>query len=318
VITWLEVSVVADLAAVEAISALFEQHGEGGVAIDQPFFTDPEGEHFGIDSHRPAVIKTYLPDTEEGQARLIRVREGIWHLSAFGLAPIGDLRVRGMAEEDWANAWKEHYQPLRVGRLLIKPSWRQVTPEPGVLVVEIDPGMAFGTGIHQTTRMCLAALERLVEPGSIVLDQGTGSGILAVAAAKLGAARVLARDIAEVAVEAAAANAALNGLSERVEVRRVHLGDAPREQVFLTPDQPVADLILANIVASVLINLAEALAAAARPHATLIASGIIRERASEVEAALAAVGFTISERMAEDEWVTLVARRRASRPIDSL
>ncbi|HXT35843.1 MAG TPA: 50S ribosomal protein L11 methyltransferase [Chloroflexota bacterium] len=316
--TWLEVSVVADLAAVEAISALFEEYGEGGVAIDQPFFTDPEGEHFGIDSHRPAVIKTYLPDTGEGQARLTWIREGLWHLSAFDLAPIGDLRVRGVAEEDWANAWKEHYHPLRVGRLLIKPSWRPVTPDPGVVVVEIDPGMAFGTGIHQTTRMCLAALERLLEPGSIVIDQGTGSGILALAAAKLGAARVLARDTAEVAVEATIANAALNGLSDRVEVRRVHLGDSPHDQVFLTANQPPAGLILANIVANVLINLGGALAAAAKPNATMIASGIIRERASEVEAALAAVGFSITERLAEDEWVTLVARRRASRRPDSL
>lgn len=315
---WLEVSVVADLAAVEAISALFEEYGEGGVAIDQPFFTDPEGEHYGIDSHRPATIKTYLPDTEEGQGRLTRIREGLWHLSAFNLAPIGELRLRGVAEEDWANAWKEHYHPLRVGRLLIKPSWRQVTPEPGVLVVEIDPGMAFGTGIHQTTRMCLAALERLVEPGSIVLDQGTGSGILAVAAARLGAARVLARDISEVAVEATAANAVLNGLSDLVEVRRVRLGDSPHDQVFLTAEQPLADLILANIVANVLINLGGALAEAAKPHATLVVSGIIRERASEVEAALEAAGFSTIERLAEDEWVTLIARRRASPLPDSL
>ncbi|HVA88602.1 MAG TPA: 50S ribosomal protein L11 methyltransferase [Chloroflexota bacterium] len=314
----MEVSVVADLAAVEALSALFEQHGEGGVAIDQPFFTDPEGEHFGIDSLRPAVIKTYLPDTEEGQTRLTRVREGLWHLRAFDLAPIADLQVRAVAEEDWANAWKEHYHPLRIGRLLIKPSWRRIAPEPGVLVVEIDPGMAFGTGIHQTTRMCLAALERLVEPGAIVLDQGTGSGILAVAAARLGAARVLARDIAEVAVEAAAANAALNGLSDRVEVRRVRAADSPQDQVFLTPDQPAADLILANIVATVLINLSAALASAAQPRATLIASGIIRERSAEVEAALEAVGFSITERLAEDEWVTLVAAHRASRRPDSL
>jgi ribosomal protein L11 methyltransferase len=307
-VTWLELSVTADLAAVEALSALFEQHGEGGVAIDQPFFTDVEGEHFGIDSTRPALIRTYLPDTAEGAARLTRVREGLWHLQAFNLAPIADLQVRRIAEEDWANTWKEHYHPLRIGRLLIKPSWRAAEVEPDVVVVEIDPGMAFGTGIHQTTRMCLTVLERLLEPGVVVLDQGTGSGILAVSAAKLGASRVMARDIAEVAVEAATANAIRNGVGDRIQVRRVHGSDSPADQVFLEPDQPAADLILANIVASVIMHLAEALAAAGRPGATLIASGIIRERRQEVEDALKAVGFSTVERLAEDEWVTLTAK----------
>ncbi len=304
---WLELSVVTDLAAVEALSSLFEEHGEGGVAIDQPFFTDVEGERFGIDSTKPALIRTYLPDTEEGAARLTRVREGLWHLRAFNLAPIADLQVRSIAEEDWANTWKEHYHPLRIGRLLIKPSWRDTEVEPGVVMVEIDPGMAFGTGIHQTTRMCLAALESRLEPGAVVLDQGTGSGILAVSAAKLGASRVMARDIAEVAVEAATANAARNGVSARIQVRRVHNFDSPTDQVFLEPEQPPADLILANIVANVIIHLAGALAAAARPGATLIASGIIRERSEEVEGALTAVGFSTVDRLAEDEWVTLVA-----------
>jgi ribosomal protein L11 methyltransferase len=309
---WLELSVVADLAAVEALSSLFEEHGEGGVAIDQPFFTDVEGESFGIDSTKPALIRTYLPATAEGESRLARIREGLWHLRAFNLAPIADLDVRRIAEEDWANTWKDHYHPLRIGRLLIKPSWREVEVEPDVVLVEIDPGMAFGTGIHQTTRMCLTALERLIEPGAVVLDQGTGSGILAVSAAKLGASWVMARDIAEVAVEAAAANAARNHVEDRVQVRRVHSSDSPTAQVLLEPDQPTADLILANIVANVIIHLAGALAAAARPGAALIASGIIRERRQEVEDALAAVGFATVERLAEDEWVTLVATLIAS------
>src|SRR5262249_6680872 len=157
-----------------------------------------------------AVVKTYLPDTPEGAQRRGRIEEGLWHLSAFNLAPIGDLQVRSVAEEDWANAWKEHYHPLRVGRLLVKPSWRDVAPEPGQIAVETDPGMAFGTGVHQTTRMCLEALDRRLQPNWTVIDQGTGSGILAVAAARLGAAAVWARDIAEVAVEAAAENAKRN------------------------------------------------------------------------------------------------------------
>jgi ribosomal protein L11 methyltransferase len=308
---WLELSVTADLAAVEAISALFHQHGEGGVAVEQPFYTDPEGERYGVDGSRPAVIKTYVPDTADGAERRGRIELGLWHLSAFHLAPIGDLQTRRVAEEDWANAWKDYYHPLTVGRLLIKPTWRDVAVEPGQVVVELDPGMAFGTGLHQTTRMCLIALERHMQTGWTVIDQGCGSGILTVAAARLGAARVLARDIAEVAVEATAENAARNDVQAIVQVQRVQRHASPAAQVQLSPDQPPADLILANIIANVLINLSGALRSASRPGALLIASGIIRERADEVFAALAAAGYTLEERMNEDEWVTLVMRLAA-------
>ena len=311
---WLEISVTADLAAIEALSALFHQHGEGGVAIEEPFYTDPDGEHYGIDAGRPARVSTYLPDTEDGRARLERIEQGLWHLTAFNLAPIGALQVRTIAEDDWANAWKEHYHPLRVGRLLIKPSWRDVQAEPDLVVVELDPGMAFGTGLHQTTRMCLAAVERLVEPGAFVVDQGTGSGILAIAAAKLGARRVLARDISDVAVEAAAANALRNNTGDTVQVRRVDANAAPIDQVMLAPDQPPADLIIANIIANVVIRLAPAFAAASRPGARLIASGIIRDRAEEVAAALTDAGYAIDERLAEDEWVTLIATLSGAAP----
>lgn len=305
---WLELSVVVDLAGVEAISELFSRHGEGGVAIDQPFFTDPDGEHYGIDTTRPAVVKTYLPDTTEGTERQQRIAEGLWHLTAFNLAAIGDLQVRSVAEEDWANAWKEHYHPLRVGRLLIRPTWREVAADPGVVVVELDPGMAFGTGLHQTTRLCLEALERYLRPGWIVIDQGCGSGILAVAAARLGAGEVWARDIAEVAVEATIENAARNALSGSIHVHRVDQHLDPAQQVFLDPEQPQADLVLANIVASVLVRLATALRGALKADGLLIASGIIRDREREVLEAFAAAGFAPVERLNEDEWVTLIMR----------
>ncbi len=305
---WLEISISADIAAVEAISALFHQYGEGGVAVEQPFFTDPEGERYGIDSSRPARILTYVPDTPDGQQRRQRVEEGIWHLAAFDLAPIGELQVRRVHEDDWANAWKEHYHPLRIGRLLVKPSWRHVDAEVGTVVVEIDPGMAFGTGIHQTTRMCLAALERLVEPGMVVIDQGTGSGILACAAARLGAAEVWARDITEVATAAAIENAERNGVSDRVHVQLVDQNAPVERQVFPSSGQPVADLVVANIIANAIIRMAPAFASSSRPAALLIASGIIRERADEVAQAVEGSGYQIVDRLSEDEWVTLVAR----------
>jgi ribosomal protein L11 methyltransferase len=303
---WLEVSVMADIAAVEALSSLFTQHGEGGTAVEEPFFTDAEGEHYGIDTARPARISTYLPNTSEGAERLKRIEEGLWHLSAFGLAPIGSLQTRPVDEADWANAWKEHYHPIRVGRLLVRPSWLEVPVEPGVVEVQIDPGMAFGTGIHQTTRMCLTALERYLVPGTVVIDQGTGSGILAVSAARLGAREVWARDIAEVAVEATLENARRNGVEACLHVQLVSANSTPAAQVLLSADQPAADLILANIIANVLIRLAPSFVEASRPGSRLIASGIIRERVDEVVEALAAAGYVLEERLQEDEWVTLV------------
>lgn len=312
---WLELSVVVDLAGVEAISELFSRHGEGGVAIDQPFYTDPDGEHYGIDPSRPAVVKTYLPDTQEGSERRQRIAEGLWHLTAFNLAAIGDLQVRSVAEEDWANAWKEHYHPLRIGRLLIKPTWREAEADPGVVVVELDPGMAFGTGLHQTTRLCLEALERYLQPGWTVIDQGCGSGILAVAAARLGAADVWARDIAEVAIEATLLNATRNGVGAIVHVHRVDQHLEPVQQLVLDPMQPPADLLLANIVATVLIRLATELRRALKPGGLLVASGIIRDRELEVMEAFASAGFALVERLSEDEWRTLIMR--ASAPVST-
>jgi len=305
---WLELSVSADLAAVEAISALFHQHGEGGVAIDHPFYTDLEGEHYGIDTARQATVLTYVPDSAEGAQRQRRIEEGLWRLSAFDLAPIGELAVRKIAEEDWAHAWKEHYHPLYFGRLVIKPTWREVAATPGQLVVEIDPGMAFGTGIHQTTRMCLAALERLVQPGWTVLDQGAGSGILAVTAARLGARMVLARDIAEVAIDACRENAVRNGLVDQLRIERVNQHAEPRDQVLLSSDQPIAHLVVANIIANTIIRLAPFFRMASHPGALLITSGIIRDRADETQAALQDVGYVVEERIVEDEWVTMIAR----------
>jgi ribosomal protein L11 methyltransferase len=307
---WLELSVTADIAAVEAISAIFQEYGEGGVAIDQPFVSDPEGEHFALDTSRPAVVSTYVPLDAEAAARRERIERALWHVRAFNLAPIGPLVEKELAEQDWQQAWREYYHPLRIGqRVVIKPTWREYTPRPGDIVVELDPGMAFGTGSHQTTALCLALLEERLRPGSIVLDQGTGSGILAIAAARLGAREVHAVDISTVAVQAAIANVAGNGLSGAVRVWQVRDDDPPggasvREVRY--------DLIVANIIARVIVAMAPALAAALAPGGTLIASGIIREREDEVAGALAGAGLTVLERRHQDEWVALVAIPRAT------
>jgi ribosomal protein L11 methyltransferase len=232
---WLEISVETEAAAVETVSALLREYGDGGVAIEQHVVPDGEDGSYHYDSARPLTVTTYVPATADGQQKCRALAAALDHLTVFNLAQIGPLRTREVAEEDWATAWKEFYHPMRFGRrLVVKPSWRVLQAGPDDLVIELDPGMAFGTGLHQTTAMCLALLEDYVGPGATVLDQGTGSGILAIAAARLGARRVTAVDSSEVAVAAARENVARNGLSSVIQVWH---GDTPHPP----PPSPLGD-----------------------------------------------------------------------------
>ncbi len=218
---WLEISVETEAAAVETVSGILHEYGEGGVAVHQDVTPDDEDGAYHYDTSHPTTVTTYVPATDEGESRRDAIATALGHLTAFNLAHIGPVRSREVDEEDWANAWKRFYHPMRFGRrLVIRPSWRAFAAGPDDLVIELDPGMAFGTGLHQTTAMCMELLEDYIVPGAVVLDQGTGSGILAIAAARLGAARVTAVDVSEVAVEATRENAARNGATDRIDVRR--------------------------------------------------------------------------------------------------
>lgn len=303
---WLELRVVADIAAVETVTTILAEYGEGGVAIEQPVLSDSEGERYGLDTSKPATVTTYVPLDDHALARQAAIDTALGHMRPFELAFIGPLEARTVRDEDWAEAWKQHYHPLRVGRrLVIKPTWRPYDGVSDDVIIELDPGMAFGTGSHQTTAMCLAWLEDLVTAGMMVLDQGTGSGILAIAAALLGAAQIDAVDISSVAVSTTTTNVAQNNLSEHIKVARV---DDTADAGWPGGDHQY-DLIIANIIARVLIALAPSLARVLKPGAVILASGIIAERAHEVRAAFGAVGLRVEEERAQDEWVTLLARR---------
>src|SRR5438309_5490603 len=216
---WLELTVRAHPEAVESVSELMSRYTPGGVAIEEPFELIDEGQEYRVLPGEPVQVHAYLPlDGKEEEARQ-RVAEGLWHLASLGAHFVGDLQARVVNEEDWANAWKDYFHVTHIGkRLVIRPSWRDYTPRDDEVVIELDPGMAFGTGLHPTTRMCLEQVEQRVRPGMRVLDAGTGSGILALAAAKLGAAGVYCIDNSSVAVESATANAAANALSDRMIV----------------------------------------------------------------------------------------------------
>src|SRR3954470_9734693 len=238
---WLALAVEADTEAVEAVAEILSRVAPGGTTVEPAFELVEEGLAARIDARRPAIVRGYVSELGDTTAAVRHVEEALGHLQAFGLRPIGELRTRWVDEADWAEAWKAHFPVMRIGRrIVIKPTWREHVAAPNDLVLALDPGMAFGTGLHPTTRLCLLGLEALAEDGSLrgrVLDVGCGSGILSVAAIRLGAASVLGVDIDPVAVEATAANAKRNEVAGAVEVR---LGSLP------TGEAPF-DLVVANL-----------------------------------------------------------------------
>ena len=301
---WLELSIEADLEAVETISEILGRVATGGTTVEPAYDLVDEGLGARVDPSRPAVVRGYVParDASAAQAAAAEVAEALGHLQAFGLRAIGDLRTRIVHEEDWASAWKAYFPVLRVGRrIVIRPTWRRHRREAEDVVIAMDPGMAFGTGLHPTTRLCLAALEPLADDGRLtgarVLDVGCGSGILAIAALRLGAASALGVDTDPIAIESTDANARRNGLTRRT---RAWVGSLPS-------GEPPFDVVLANLIAGVLVPLAPALRLEIADGGTLLASGIFIDREAEVRAAFAAAGLAVSHRLVEGDWVALEA-----------
>ncbi len=298
--SWLELSAVAEPEAADAVAEVFGRWGRG-VAIEQPVRDAPDGDGGWVDPHRNVVVKTYLALNEEAEQRRRLLEEAVWHLGR--LRHVELLQTRTLAEEDWAQAWKRFFYPHRVGcRLVIVPSWRHRSRRPDDLVIRLDPGMAFGTGLHPTTRMCLSLMEEYLRPGQRVLDLGCGSAILSIAAVRLGAARVLALDVDDVAVRVAQDNVRRNRVATRVEVRHGSL-DTPRSRDGLF------DLAAANISALVLKDAQPRLAARLKPGGLALLSGILDTGAMAVREAYAARGWDHVQTWAEGGWVAIVVKR---------
>jgi ribosomal protein L11 methyltransferase len=289
---WLETSVPVNAEVAEAVADVLNRYAPGGVAIElQQNNNTVTGE--------TVIVKAYLPVGPETARVREQVEEALWHLGQ--ISPIPAPSYVTVSETDWANAWKEHYHPLRVGqRIVVKPTWREFEENPDDIVIELDPGMAFGTGLHPTTRLCLMFLEEQMQPGMKVLDLGTGSGILAVTAAKLGARLVLALDTDPVAAAAAQENARRNDVSDRVTVAQGSLHQAA----------DVYDLVVVNILAKVIIALAqEGLAGRVRPGGQWATTGIIDTQVGEVVAALNSAGLQVTAQRQIADWVALMGCR---------
>lgn len=285
---WLEVSVRVNQEAAEAVAEVFSRYAPQGVAFD----LDDDGGEW-------VTVKAYLAVDERIATRQRQVQEGLWHLSQIWPV-IPEPSFRRVPDQDWTAAWKEQIPVLHLGkRIVVKPSWRTYHPAEGELVLELDPGIAFGTGLHPTTQLCVAALEMYLRPGDSVLDIGTGTGILAMVAAKLGAGHILAVDNDENAVVAARRNTAANGLAAGIELRHGSLVDVENRY----------DLIVANILASVITSMAEeGLADRLNEGGTLIASGILEEQASDVIQSLTCNGLQVTCCHHKEEWVALIIR----------
>ncbi len=300
-----EISVVTDGEAAEAVAEVLRPFAyQDSVVLEQ------KGDQHSLDpmALEPAVtVKIYVPEEEDTPQLRHRLEEILYHMSR--LYPLPAPAFRTIEEQDWANAWKEHYHPFQVGkRIWIRPSWYGEKPLAtgetagfGDITLVLDPGMAFGTGLHPTTQTCLIALENSIRPGDKVLDVGTGSGILAIAAVKLGAAFVTAIDTDDMAVKASLDNAQFNAVGQQLSIWQGDLSTVGEDQW---------DVVVVNILAPVIINLlrSERLLDYVLPKGWLILSGIIDEQQPDVEAAVSAAGGRVTGRLFRRDWVTLIVQ----------
>ena len=300
---WVELSIDTPSEFVEPLTQVFTEHGEGGVAIELPAGHNPdEGEEAPIPER--VTVTTYIPHDNRLEGRYARIDTAVRLVAYVG--DVSELRVRVVEEEEWQEAWKDHFHVLRVGtRTVIVPTWRTYEPRENDVIISLDPGMAFGTGHHPTTRMCLELLEMHVEPGDRVLDLGCGSGVLSIAAAKLGASDVLGLEIDPTAARVAERNVRENGVQDTVRT----------DEATLPHPRAAADgydLLVANVSAKVITELAEHIVRVVRSGGTLIFSGILDKQRTEVIERMAALGVQLEDGLVDADWVALVGRVRLS------
>lgn len=309
---WTELSILTTHEAVEAVSNILHEAGASGVVIeDSKELTKERIDQFGeIYALNPAdfpkngvVVKAYLSATSFLAETVEEIKLAVANLVNFDIN-IGEnvLTLCEVDEEDWATAWKQYYHPVKVSeRFTVVPTWEDYQKvSTDELIIELDPGMAFGTGTHPTTVMCLQALEKVVKEGDSVIDVGTGSGVLSIGAALLGAKQVHALDLDEVAVTAARENIELNKVDHIVEVFHGNLLDTVKEP---------ADVVVANILAEIIVTFTDDAFSIVKPGGVYVTSGIIGAKKDDVKEALIASGFEIEEVLMMEDWVAIIARR---------
>lgn len=309
---WAEICIHTTQEAVEIVSNLLHEAGSNGVVIedqhdlenvwdtsfDEVYELNPD--NYPLEG---VYIKAYFPDDATIEQTLIDIRAALEQLDDADI-DFGEktIRVSKINDENWSTAWKQYYKPIHVSnRIVIIPSWEQYTKRHAdELIITLDPGMAFGTGTHETTILCIRAIEKYMERGYDVIDVGTGTGILSIVAAKLGANNVYAYDLDPVAIESAKANVDMNNVAPQVFVSKGNLLENVYKRV---------DLIIANILAPVVIQLVEHLPNTLNQNGRFIASGIIKSQQQAVEESLESTGLVIEEVMSKNDWVAIIARK---------
>jgi ribosomal protein L11 methyltransferase len=310
---WSEISIHTTNEAIEPISNILHEAGASGVVIEDPLELVKEREdQFGeIYQLNPldypdegVMVKAYLPVNSFLAETVEEIKSSINNLVSYNI-DIGEnsVSVSEVHEEDWATAWKKYYHPVKVSeRFTIVPTWEEYIPvQSDELIIELDPGMAFGTGTHPTTVMCIQALERTVKQGDKVVDVGTGSGVLSIAAAMLGAESVQALDLDVVAVESAKQNIELNKVQQKVTVTQNNL---------LAGIETRADIIVANILAEVILMFTDDAAKTVKKDGYFIASGIIKQKKDQVKEAIERAGFEMVETLHMEDWVAMIAKKK--------
>ncbi|MEW8956091.1 50S ribosomal protein L11 methyltransferase [Clostridium sp.] len=308
--TWIEVKVITKSEALEIIQGIFYGLDVKGVAIEDPndMLEREEGpltwdfadinilEHKG----KAAMVKAYFSLEDNIEEIIDYIKEKLEEIKSMGVdIGEGTLEYQKVNEEDWANNWKKYYKPTKVGEnIVIKPIWEEYEGKQDEMVIELDPGMAFGTGTHETTRMCIEALEKYTKEDTVVFDIGTGSGILAIAAAKLGAKNALGVDLDPVAVESAKENVEFNNLNN-IEILEGNLLDVVEGK---------ADLVVANIIAEVICILVDDVKKVLNKEGLFITSGIIHERCDMVINKLEESGFQVVEVNKDGEWNCIIGK----------
>jgi len=304
---WIEIAVTVDGEAAEAVAEVLNRYGHQGVVMEQAGF-DLDFWEDEVPPAKQLIVKAYMPADEHLPDKQQQLKDALRYMGSLLAIPAPTFK--SLNDTDWADAWKVHYKPLRIGRrVYVRPSWIEIDDaKTDDIVIALDPGMAFGTGTHPSTQLCLMASEDILEahPGWDTLDLGCGSGILAIAAAKLGAGNILALDTDDIAVEVTKENAAANGVAERIHAQSGSLAS-------LTHAARRFDLALVNILAKVIIQMSgEGLGSIVRPGGVAVFGGIIQDQVDDVEAALRQTGLEPYKRRPLGDWVVVEAKRPQS------
>lgn len=305
---WVEVEITTTSEAEEAVTGILYNTRVQGISIIDPKDVEEKIKNPGLDwvdeypvkLGDPTIIKAYYKEDENFNENLSYIKDAIMNLDKLGIDKgEGKITIRRVDEEDWENNWKEYYHPTKIGeRIVVKPTWEEYLPVGDEITLELDPGMAFGTGTHETTRLCVRALEKYVKEDSVVFDIGTGSGILSIAAAKLNAKKVVGVDLDPVAVDAAKRNVEINNL-KNVEILHGNLMDVVHGK---------ANIIVANILAHIIKILVDQVKDFIVPGGYFISSGIIQEKKDDVISKLKECGFNIEEVLDDGEWCCIIAK----------